>query len=181
MNYTLPKSVEVGGAEYRIRWDFRAILDICAALSDAELTNGDRCEAVLTIFYPDVDTIPEEHYQEAIEKCFWFIRCGAVERETNQPQLISWEQDFDLICAPVSRIVGKDVRGLEEFHWWSWVSAYMEIGDCFFSQVVGIRAKKARGQALDKPDRDFYRKTRDITDIKKADTEAERDILKEWM
>ena len=35
--------------------------------------------------------------------------------------------------------------------------------------------------ALDKQDRDFYRKNRDIIDIKKSYTEAERDILKEWM
>ena len=37
MEYTLPKTVFVGGREYSIRSDYRAILDICEALTDPEL------------------------------------------------------------------------------------------------------------------------------------------------
>ena len=66
-------------------------------------------------------------------------------------------------------------------HWWSFLSAYMGIGDCLFAQVVAIRDKKARGKKLDKADREFYRRNQDIIDIKKPLTEAEREILKEWM
>ena len=48
MEYTLPKTVSVGGREYSIRSDYRAILDICEALTDPELTNEEKAE-VLTL------------------------------------------------------------------------------------------------------------------------------------
>lgn len=181
MNYDLPKSVNIGGAEFAIRSDYRAALDICAALSDGELTDRERSEALLTIFYPELEQIPEDGYSEAIQKCFWFLRGGEEERDAKQPQLVSWEQDFNLICPPVNRIVGRDIRGDAYMHWWTFLAAYMEIGDCFFAQIVAIRSKKARGKALDKQDREFYRRNRDLIDIKKPLTEAEHDILKEWM
>ena len=181
MNYYLPKSVYICEKEYKIRSDYRAILDICSALSDPDLTDNERAEAVLTIFYPDFDEIPQSDYQEAIHKCFWFLRGGEEERQTNQQQLVSWEQDFGLICPPISRIIGRDIRGMEYLHWWSYLAAYMEIGDCLFAQVVSIRAKKAKGKSLDKQDREFYRHNRDLIDIKKPLTESEQGILKEWM
>lgn len=181
MNYDLPKSVDICGSEYEIRSDFRAALDICAALSDSSLGEQERGATVLDIFYPEYVNMPEEHYQDAVKKLFWFLRGGQEERDTKQPQLVSWEQDFDLIVAPVNRVVGTDVRGLDYFHWWSWLAAYMELGDCLFAQVVAIRSKKARGKPLDKQDREFYRRNRDLIDIKKPLTEAEQDILKEWM
>ncbi len=181
MNYDLPKSIEVGGEVYEIRSDFRAALDICAALNDPEIRDEERGYTVLDIFYPDIDEMPPQDYQEAIDKCFWFIRGGEEERNTKGPRLVSWEQDFNLICPAVNRIVGHDIRGDAYMHWWTFLSAYMEIGDCLFSQVVAIRSKKAKNQTLDKQDREFYRRNRDLIDIKKPLTEAEQDILKEWM
>ena len=53
MNTGLPKAACIGGRCFRIRSDFRAILDICAALNDPELTDQDRAEVAVKIFYPD--------------------------------------------------------------------------------------------------------------------------------
>ena len=52
MEYTLPKTVIVGGREYSIRSDYRAILDICEALTDPELSSEEKSAVVLYIFYP---------------------------------------------------------------------------------------------------------------------------------
>lgn len=57
---------------------------------------------------------------------------------------------------------------------------YQEIGDCLFAQVVRIRDKKAHGKSLDKQDREFYRKNRDIIDLKTTYTESEKDVLAAW-
>ena len=75
----LPISVEVGGAEYAIRSDYRAALDICAALSDPELDGRERAAVALEVFYPDVDAIPPERYEEAVERCLWFLGGGTEE------------------------------------------------------------------------------------------------------
>lgn len=176
---SLPTTLEVGGKEYAIRTDYRVALDIFLALTDIELDDTEKALEALEILY--IDEIPVEHMQEALDKCYWFLRGGEDEREQQQPQLVSWEQDFNMIAAPISKIVGQDVRGMEYLHWWSFLSAYMGIGDCLFSQVVAIRDKKARGKSLDKADREFYRRNRDIIEIKKKTTEAEDEILNGWI
>lgn len=176
---SLPTALTVGGEEKAIRSDYRVALDCFLALSDPELDNYNRAAELLDILY--VDEIAPEDAQEAIERALWFLNGGEPERGAKGPNVVNWAQDFTMIASPISKIVGQDVRGMEYFHWWSWLSAYMGIGDCLFAQVVAIRDKKARGKKLDKQDREFYRRNRDIIDIKKPVTDAEAEIMKEWM
>lgn len=181
MNYTLPKSLAVCGTEYGIRWDYRAALDVCAALSDPELDDQERAFAALLILYPDFKEMPPEHYEDAIRQLIWYLNGGAEERSgAPRRQLMSWEQDWPIIVGPVSRVLGADVRGIEQLHWWSFLAAYMEIGDCLFAHVVAIRAKKAKGQKLSKEDRTFYRENQDIIDIKTTYTDDENAVLALW-
>ena len=179
--WQLPTTVDVNGTTYEIRSDYRAILDILLAITDSGLDGQNKTLEALEIFYPAFDEIPASDYKEALEKCFRFIDMGQEKKEKQrEPTLMSWEQDFDMIIAPVNRIAGCEIRALEYVHWWTFVSWYSEIGDCLFAQVVRIRDKKARGKALDKQDREFYKRNRDIIDLKTTYTEAEKDVLAAW-
>lgn len=178
MNYALPTTVEIGGKEYEIRSDYRAVLDIMAALSDAELDNDERGYAVMAIFYPEMEEIPPSLFDEAIKKCFWFINGGEDEQDkAKQPQLVDWNMDLPRIIPPMNRVLGTEIRALDYMHWWTFLGAYMELGDCLFAQIVGIRAKKAKGKTLDKADQEFYNKNRDIIEIKKHYTQTQNEIL----
>ena len=181
MNYTLPKCLEVNGTEYGIRWDFRAALDICAALSDPELDDSERALAALICLYPDFDEMPAEDWEPALRACFWFLNGGQEDRP-NRPnrKLMDWEQDFPLIVGPVNRILGADVRGMEQLHWWTFLAAYMEIGDCMFAQVVAIRSKRQKGQKLSKEDRAFYRENQDLVELRTRYTEEEEAVAALW-
>ena len=181
MMYDLPISVEVCGVEYAIRSDYRAALDICAALSDIELNDQDKAFTALDIFYPCFSDMPEEHYDEAIKACFDFISCGDAHQDRKAPRLVDWEQDFKHIVSPINRVVGEEVRALEYMHWWSFISAYMEIGDCLFAQIVRIREKKAKGKPLDKSEKDFYRRNRHLVDFKTNYTQEENEVLNQWV
>lgn len=179
--YDLPTNVDISGHEYEIRSDYRAILDICVALNDQELSEEEKATALMDIFYPDFLSMPPEHYREAIEKCFWFIGGGADQpKKDKQPRLLDWEQDFQYIVAPVNRVLGREVRAAEYMHWWTFLSAYMEIGECLFSQIVRIRERLATGKKLDKSDREWYRKNRHLVDMKPGYTETDSTTLKEW-
>ena len=179
--YSLPTSVEVNGTEYTIQSDYRAVLDILTALSDGDLDEQDKAEAALTIFYPEFSSMPASDYQEALNQCFRFIDHGqGAKTQGKQPAVMSWEQDFDMIISPVNRIAGCEVRSLPYLHWWSFLSYYMEIGDCLFAQVVAIRDKKARGKPLDKQEREFYRRNREMVDLKTTYTEAEQNLPAAW-
>ena len=57
MEYGLPKSVEIDGEQFAIRYDFRVILDIFEAINDPELTGQERALAMLQIFYVDFDRL----------------------------------------------------------------------------------------------------------------------------
>ena len=182
MIYDLPTAVEIGGVEFAIRSDYRPALDIMLAMNDPELDDMQRTLAVLDIFYPDFDSIPLEHYKEAIEKVLWFIQCGDQNDNTKRkaPKLMDWDQDFQYIVAPINRVVGQEIRSIPYLHWWSFISAYYEIGDCYFAQVVRIRNKKAKGALKDKADKDFYKENRSVIDFKTHYTSAEEAFLKNW-
>lgn len=178
--YKLPTSVEIDGCTYEIRSDFRAILDICAVISDEELNDQEKSEALLDIFYIRFAEMPMEHYSEAVQQCFWFLNCGAENEQKQGPDLMNWEQDFPYIVSPVNRVIGTEIRALDYLHWWSFVAAYQEIGECLFSQIVRIRDHLARGKALDKSDREWYRKNRKLVDLKKNYSKQETDVLDLW-
>lgn len=181
MIWALPTTVDVNGTTYQIQSDYRAILDILTALNDRGLDERDKAEAVLTIFFPSFDEMPVSDYQEALNQCFRFIDRGQENREKKkQPEIMSWEQDFNLYIAPINRIAGCEVRALEYLHWYSFLAYYQEIGDCLYAQVVSIRDKKARGKSLDKQEREFYRRNRDIVDLKTTYSEAENELFAAW-
>lgn len=179
--WALPTTVDVNGTTYPIQSDYRAILDILVALTDRELDERDKAEAALTIFYPGFDEMPVGDYQEALNQCFRFIDRGQENREKKkQPEIMSWAQDFNLYIAPINRIAGCEVRALEYLHWYSFLGYYQEVGDCLFAQVVSIRDKKARGKSLDKQEREFYHRNRDIVDLKTTYSEAENELFAAW-
>lgn len=180
-NEPLPTELEVGGGVYGIRWDYRAILDICAAFSDPELDGQDRATVALEIFYPGLEIMPPEDYPEAVERFLWFLNAGVEERGEPTPPLLDWEQDFPLLVSPVNRVLGREIRNAEPLHWWTFLSAYYEIGDCLFAQVIRIRDRQARGKTLDKQDMDFYRRNRALVDRKTRYTERETAVLDRWL
>lgn len=179
----LPESLEVCGQRYQIRSDYRAMLDILTALADPELDDQDRGETVLRVFYPDFEEMPYSAYQEAIRQCFWFMNGGAVEstQKRPNPRLVDWEKDFAYIVSPINRVMGKEIRSMEYMHWWTFLAAYYEIGDCLFAQIVRIRSLKAQGKPLDKSDREWYSKNRELVDMETKLTERENRRLSEWM
>lgn len=183
MTYELPKTVEISGKNYDIRSDFRAILDICMALDDPDLNEQEKAIVALGIFYPDFENIPHEQYEEAVKKCFSFIEGGELDKSGQKsPKLIDWDKDFKIIVAPVNRVMGKEVREEKYMHWWTFLSAYYEIGgDCTFAQVVSIRDKLARGKKLDKFERDWYRKNKNIVDIPSKYSGKDNDTLSKWI
>lgn len=182
MTYDLPASLEICGTSYEIRSDYRAILDIMVALSDPELDDQSKAYVALTILYPGFDDMPREHYEEALKQCFWFINGGEDDNGPKSPKLIDWEQDFSLLIAPINRVIGNEIRSVEYLHWWSFLSAYMEIGgECTFAQVVSIRDKLSRHKKLEKHEQEWYRRNRHLVDFKRKYTQADDDLLKQWI
>lgn len=186
MEYNLPEKLSVGNAVYKIRCDFRDALTAFEAINDADLSETEKAIAVLFVIYPDFENMPSEQWQDALKAAMAFLNCGKESKAAGTgPKLMDWEQDFPYIIAAVNKVCGRDVRAEKHFHWWSFMAAYNEIGDCLFAQIVRIRDKKAKGKKLDKEEQEWYKHNRDIVDLKPRRSREEQEwidnALSEWV
>lgn len=187
LNLTLPKTIEIDGEELDIRYDFRVIIEILIMLIDPELSNDDKAEALITMFYLEPERI--RNTKAAVDAAYRFIDANSDRKPQKGERLTDWEQDFDYIVSPINRILGYECRAVDYdvnsntggVHWWTFMAAYMEIGgDCLFSQIVSIRDKLARKKKLEKYEREWLRRNADLVNIKTKYTSKEDEILSAW-
>jgi hypothetical protein len=170
--WEFPTSLSIGGTDYEIRTDYRAVLDLLAALNDKDLEDDDkRIEAyiksrvILEIMFPKYYDIPQECIQEAIDKVSEFIDMGIVE-DSKRPKMMDWEQDAPILIPAINKVLNTEIRAQKHIHWWTFLGAYMEIGESLFSNIIHIRQKKAKGQKLEKWEQDFYKENKSLIDFK---------------
>lgn len=163
----LVKSVEIDGVECEIFTDFRDILEIFQIMNDPDLLDGEKFILSLDYFYKTNDY--KINQELAFKIMCEFLTMGNTEPDTkpNQKPLFDWEQDFNIIVAPINKIIGEDVRGISYLHWWTFLSAFMEVGECTFSTFVGIRSKINRGIKLDKEEEKIFKENRNSITLKK--------------
>lgn len=157
--YTLPTELEIAGNMIPINSDYRDILEIFEVLNDPNLLDMEKAYIALDMFYTNDDY--KADINDAIIQMFQFMSPNEdMKNPAPKPQkkpLMDWEQDFNYIVAPINRIMSTDIRGLEYMHWWTFLSAFMEIGECTFSTYVSIRDKLNQGKKLDKTEAKIYR------------------------
>lgn len=183
MMWDLPIAVEINGKQHQIRnkCDYRVVLDVICALNDNELTDEEKIKCALFIFYEDVSQIDD--FETAIKEMFRIINGGEVEEQTNdnKPRLMDWEHDFPVLVAPINRVLGYEVRSVDYLHFYTFLSAYYEIGECTFSTIVSIRSKRAKGKKLDKWELDYLREHRKMVELPQKLTSEEQELLdSEW-
>ena len=179
MNFSLPDTVTVCGTEYPVRTDFRVILEIFVMLDDPDLTDADKTEALLRMFYKERLSDNEA----AIRAFSEFVDPRSTAKATAQrnSRLIDWSQDFDLMVAPINHILGFECRSAHYLHWQTFLSAYLEIPpESVFARVLRIREKLRTGKKLEKYERIWYRRNVDLVNLKPKYSKTEEAILKEW-
>lgn len=174
----LPQTLNIGGTEYEIRSDFRDVLRIYSAFEDNALSEQDKAFVCLVNIFPDYEEIPDEYLQQAIEKAYWFVGGGDMpQSEPEKQKMIDWHQDENILFPAINKAAGFIVREREYLHWWEFLGFFGEIGEGLFSTVMNIRQKKAQGKPLEKHEKEFYRKNRNLVNIKTPeDIEAEEEL-----
>lgn len=180
IDYTLPKTVEVAGKDLAIRYDYRAILDCISILNADDLDDRERYMAIMEVFYEKPEEI--ENYEEAIKKAFDFIAYGSEKKNTEEKPFMDWEKDFKYIISAVNALHGYDLRGVKDYHWWSFLGDISEIDkDCPWCQIMSIRTKKNNGKDLEKYEKEFYYKHKDEIDLPVRLSKEENDAIPEWV
>jgi len=180
----LPKQLNINGTDRAIRSDFRTALLIFTAYNDAELSEDEKAMVMLECLFEDYKSIPDEDYQEALEKAVLFLDGGSTSDENSKhgqsKKVMDWEQDEQLIFSAVNKVAGYETRSTEYLHWWTFLGFFNEIGEGLFSTVINIRQKKNKGKKLEKYEQEFYRENKSLIDIKVKLTKEEQEELDHW-
>lgn len=186
--WNLPISVDIHGTEYKIRnkCDYRVVLDVISALNDEELEMEHRVECALFQFYgnDELDTLEKvlsslNDIEIAITEMIKIINLGQEEtKEEHKPKIMDWEHDFAQLAPPISRVLGYSVRDEKNYtHWYDFVGAYLEIGECVFANIISIRNKRSKRKKLESWEQEFYRENKKLINLPQNLTDEE----KEWI
>jgi len=174
--FELQETVTIDGSSFRIRTDYRVILEIFVMLNDPDLDDGDKTEALMQMFYIE----RPENVQAAVEAFADFVEPR--KRSSSKGRgLVDWESDFDLIAAAVNHVLGTECRALTYLHWHSFLGAYMEISpDSLFARVLSMRDKLKTGRKIEKWEWRWYLKNRELVDLPVKFSDSEQALLEEW-
>lgn len=173
IEHNLPKWVEIDGERYHITndCDYRVVLDAISALNDGELSDAQKVQCALYVFYDDLSQCLDG--EAAIEKMYDIMRyndkedAGERKEASSEPRLMDWDYDFPLIAPPINTILGYDIRDPDKYtHWYTFMGAYMEIDqNSLFSQITTLRRKLQKGAKLEKSEREFYERNRLLVNL----------------
>jgi hypothetical protein len=170
--------------------DFRTSIQFEGLLKEYDLTEEEQQvefrNKALLLYYPIIekDLIIRKHVlkniSEAIERMMWFYRCGkelkerTEEEETQQPEILSYEHDEEIIKDAILAQYHIDLWE-EEVHWWKFKAMLGGLNDDNkISQIMNIRAINLN-EINDNKLKEHYRKMKKIFEIPKPAEEVEED------
>ena len=138
------------------------------AFDDPDLEDAEKLELLLENVYIDVEAIPPEDLQEAVNAAMGFIDHGQ-EADGKSARSMDWEQDAPLLFPAVNRVAGREVRAVDYLHWRTFTGYFMEIHDSVFSSVLSLRQKKDKKgwNKLEKHEQEFWKENKKICELKK--------------
>jgi len=177
----LPEYVEIDGIEYKINTDFRIGIMFELLIQDNTLTDMEKVEIALNLYYPE---IPHDPIQ-ALEKILWFYRCGkeydaespqeGTEGTTQQQAIYSFEHDAEYIYAAFLDQYGIDLQGIEHLHWWKFRALFRGLKeDNLIVKIMGYRAIKIDDNMTDS-EKKFYRRMKKIYALPDNRTQEEKE------
>ena len=179
----LPESLMVGGKTYKIRTDYRNVLQIFEAFQDPELTQEEKLVVAIYLLFEDFPSVHDVlcaagqgfDLEEAMLRMSWIIHAGAPEGDMSEFPVYSWMQDEQMIFSAVNKVAGTETRALPYLHWWTFLGWFNEIGEGNFSYIVGIRNKLGRGRKLDKHEKEFLARNKGLVKLERPRTREEQE------
>lgn len=177
----VPEYVEIDGIEYKINTDFRIGIMFELLIQDNTLTDMEKVEIALNLYYPE---IPHDPIQ-ALEKILWFYRCGKeydaespqedTEGTTQQQAIYSFEHDAEYIYAAFLDQYGIDLQDIEHLHWWKFRALFKGLKeDNLIVKIMGYRAIKIDDNMTDS-EKKFYRRMKKIYALPDDRTQEEKE------
>jgi hypothetical protein len=184
----LPDAVNIAGEYVHIDTSFRTGIIFEEMLFDRDLSDAEKIRTMLELYYPGA-AFNECTILEAVEKIFWFYRCGSEPREApgdgsggSEKPSFSYEYDADYIYAAFISAYRIDLAR-ESLHWWQFRALFRSLPeDTMLMKIVGYRTMKISNK-LPKEQRDFYRRMKRLYALPERyeQTKAESDLTEVLM
>lgn len=179
----LPEILTVAGVDYPIRSDYRNVLQVFEAFQDPELEEVEKwIVAIYLLFenFRDAENVFSAvkegfDFADAQKQISWFISAGQPEKKILELPIYNWKKDEQMIFSAVNKVAGKETRELEYLHWWTFLGYFNEIGEGTFSFIVGIRDKLNKGKKLEKHEKEFLAKNKELVKLDLPKTREEQE------
>ena len=166
----------------KINSDFRISILFELLMQDCNMTNEEKINQALILYYPDLKEI--KNIEEAINDIVWFYKCGKEEKEKNinrtnstknTKQIYSYEFDAEYIYSAFMEQYKIDLNSIEYLHWWKFKALFMSLNEnILFSKIMGYRAINL-SQLKDKTMRKQYKKLKDLYRLPDMRSEEEKE------
>lgn len=184
----LPESLTVAGVDYPIRSDYRNVLQVFEAFQDPELEEVEKwIVAIYLLFenFRDAENVFSAvkegfDFADAQKQISWFISAGQPEKKILELPVYNWKKDEQMIFSAVNKVAGRETRELEYLHWWTFLGYFNEIGEGNFSFIVGIRDKLSRGKKLEKHEKEFLAKNKELVKLELPKTKEQMEQEAEY-
>ncbi len=179
----LQEVLQVGGKDCPIRTDYRNVLQVFEAFQDPDLQLEEKWIVAIYLLFDDFSCADDVlqaaqggfNLEEAIKQILWFISAGQPEKEVLELPTYNWKQDEQMIFSAVNKVAGRETRELEYLHWWTFLGYFNEVGEGTFSFIVGIRHKLNKGKKLEKHEKEFLSRNKELVLMKKPLTKEEQE------
>lgn len=155
-----PTAVMINGEPVDINTDYRIVLKISSAFNDAELLEAEKLEVLIKLLYPT----PPSDIASAIKQGLKFINLGEEIEPSKETKVYDYNKDAQYIYTAFKSSFNIDLIAIKSMHWWEFKMLFADLGECFFSNLVGIRSRLRKGKLMEH-ERDFVAKNKKIIEL----------------
>lgn len=176
----LPSTVTVGGNLISINSDFRTSILFELMMQDSEMSNSEKLEATLELYYRNTPS----NLEEAINKAIWFYKCGKEDTKqtanvnmNRQKQIYSYEYDAEYIYSAFLSQYRIDLQDIDGLHWWKFKAMFQGLNES--NEIVKIMGYRALdlSKIKDKEQKAHYRKLKNLYRLPDNRTEEQKESM----
>lgn len=174
----LPQSVWIDDTEYALNTDFRTSIQFELAMLDPELSDTEKAETALRLYYPN---IPHD-LEQATAALLAFYSGDRPEEEKRgsskarrQKQIYSFAYDDEYIYAAFMDQYGMDLNAMDYLHWWTFKALFKALReDMMMVKIMGFRSAKIE-EGMSKEQKGEIRKLHRLYDLPANRSQKQKD------
>lgn len=156
---SVPDSLHIAGAEYKIKTDFRTWLKFEMLLSEDKENSENTLADIKKLVFCERQP-PMLADEEAVNQILWFYRCGKPPKKgshQSQKEIFSYEYDDGYICAAFMQQYHIDLNSAK-LHWWKFHALMLSLSDSTeFVKIMGYRSVEINSK-MPAAQKAFYQK-----------------------